>query len=134
LKVETADYLAKARECLMAAQKIMAIPLPEVAATEGYLAAYHAAHALVFERSGRVVKSHSGMRTMLARILRDGPGIDRTFASLLARAYKFKEVADYGVGSQAVVTAQEAQEVIDIARRFIDTIAESLSPGSQPKS
>lgn len=40
------------------------------------------------------------------------------YASLLGRAYKFKGVADYGVGSQAVVTAKEAQDVIDIAHRL----------------
>jgi uncharacterized protein (UPF0332 family) len=130
VKAESADYLAKAHECLDAAQKIIAVPLPKVAAKEGYLAAYHAAHAFVFESTGQVVKTHTGMRTMFARVAKDDPRIDRAFASLLARAYKFKEVADYGVGSQGVVTVQEAQEVIGIAARFVDTITRVLPPGS----
>jgi uncharacterized protein (UPF0332 family) len=63
------------------------------------------------------------MRAMFARISKEDPRVDRTLASLLGSAYKFKEVADYGVGSQAVVTVEEARGVIDIAQRFVDTAA-----------
>ena len=122
MRPESFDYLAKARECLDAATMINALPLPQVAAKETYLAAYHAAHAFVFESTSKVVKSHSGMRTMFANVAKGDPRLDRTLASLLGRAYEFKEVADYGVGSQAVVTAKEAQDVIEIAQRFVDTI------------
>lgn len=107
---------------------INALPLPQVAAKEAYLAAYHAAHAFVFESTGKVVKSHSGMRTVFAGVAKGDPRVDRTLAAHLGRAYKFKEVADYGVGSQAVVTEKEAQDVIDIAQRFVGTIARLLPP------
>lgn len=83
MKPETADYLAKARECLDAAKAINAFPLPQVAAKEAYLAAYHAARAFVFESTGQTVKSHGGMRAMFARIAKEDPRIDRTLASLL---------------------------------------------------
>lgn len=43
MKPESADYLAKVRKCLDAAKLIDAIPLPQVAAKEAYLATYHAA-------------------------------------------------------------------------------------------
>ena len=128
MKPETADHLAKARECLDAAIKINAFPLPQVAAKEAYLAAYHAAHSFIFEKTGRVVKTHSGMRTLFSLVAKDDPGINPAFVAMLARAYKFKEVADYAVGSQAVVTVAEAQGVIDIAQRFVDTIAGLLPP------
>lgn len=100
----------KARECLDAAKTINAIPLPSVAAKEAYLAAHHAAHAFVFESTGRAVKGHSGMRTMFAQVAKTDPRVDRKPTSLLGRAYKFKEAADYGIGAQAVVTVKEAQE------------------------
>jgi len=124
MKPETADYLAKSRECFDAAKKINALPVPQVAAKEAYLAA----HAFIFESTGKVVKSHSGMRTMLAQVTKDDPRIDRGLASLLGRAYKLKEVADYEVGSQAAVTVKEAQTVIEIAERFFSTIVRLLSP------
>jgi uncharacterized protein (UPF0332 family) len=94
LKTEAAEYLAKARECLDAAKKIAAVGLPQVAAKKGYLAAYHAAHAFVFENTGQVVKTHSGMRAVFARLAKDDSRIDRRFTSFLAQAYTFKEVAD----------------------------------------
>ncbi len=72
------------------------------------------------------------MRAMFASVAKDAPRLDRTLASLLGRAYKFKEVADYGVGSQAVVTAKEAQDVIEIAQRFVDTITQLLQTGASP--
>lgn len=73
MKPESADYLAKARECLDAAKTINAFPLPQVAAKEACLAAYHAAHAFVFESTGKVVKSHRGMRTMFASVGKGDP-------------------------------------------------------------
>jgi len=54
VRPESADYLAKARECLDAARAIIAIPLPQVAAKEAYLAAYYAAHAFVFQSTGQI--------------------------------------------------------------------------------
>lgn len=126
MKPESASYLAKARECLDAAMKIIAVPLPQVAAKEAYLASYHAAQAFVFERTGQVVKSHSGMRSVFARLSRDDARIDRTLASFLARAYKFKEVADYAVGPQAAVTAEEAHELTESARCFVESVAALL--------
>ena len=132
MKPETADYLAKARECLDAAKTINAIPLAQVAAKEAYLATYHAAGAFVFESTGRIVKSHGGMRSTFALAAKAGPRVDRTLASLLGRTYKFKEVADYGVGSQGVVTVREAQGVIDIAQHFVNTIVRLLPPDVTP--
>jgi uncharacterized protein (UPF0332 family) len=132
VKPESAAYLTKARECLDAAKIINALPLPHVAAKEAYLATYHAAHAFVFESTGTVVKSHSGMRTMFASVTKYNPRIDRILASALGRTYKFKEMADYAVGLQAVVTVREAQDVTDIAQRFVDTIADLLPPDVRP--
>jgi uncharacterized protein (UPF0332 family) len=74
-----------------------------------------------------VVKSHSGLRSTFAQLAKDEPRLDRTLTRFLARAYKVKEIADYGIGPQAIVTAAEAQQTIDAAARFIDRIAEILA-------
>jgi uncharacterized protein (UPF0332 family) len=92
-----------------------------------YLAGFHAAQALVFERTARIAKSHSGLRAAFARLAKDDPRIDRTFTRFLARAYKSKEITDYGIGPQAVVTATEAREMIVLATRLVDRIAEILA-------
>jgi uncharacterized protein (UPF0332 family) len=53
VKPETADYLDKAQHCLAGAKTIAAAGLPDVAAREAYLAAYHAAEAYIFECTGK---------------------------------------------------------------------------------
>jgi uncharacterized protein (UPF0332 family) len=52
MRPESADYLRKAKQCLRDAEKIAQISLYGVAAREAYLAAFHAAEALIFERTG----------------------------------------------------------------------------------
>jgi uncharacterized protein (UPF0332 family) len=97
---EAADYLFKAHEYLDKARSLLEVMhSSDEAARAAYLAGFHAAQALVFERTTRIAKSHSGLRTT-------------------------KEIADYGIGPQAVVTAAEAQEMIDLATRFVDRMGE----------
>jgi uncharacterized protein (UPF0332 family) len=62
MKAETADYLAKARATLADAQQIAALPSPHVAGREAYYAAFHAAEAYIFERTGKVAATHKGLR------------------------------------------------------------------------
>ena len=63
MKAEAADYLAKVRAVLAGAQQIAALPLSHVAAREAYLALFHAAEAYIFEQTGRVAKTHRGVRS-----------------------------------------------------------------------
>jgi uncharacterized protein (UPF0332 family) len=97
------------------------------AARAAYLAGFHAAQALISERTGRIAKTHSGMRSTFARLVKSDPRIDRTLTRFLAQAYKFKEITDYGTGPQATVSAAKAREMIDTAERFISRIAEILT-------
>lgn len=124
---EAADYLAKARESLSKAREFLdVLHYSDEAGRAAYLAGFHAAQALIFARTDKAVKSHSGVRSTFARLAKDDPRIDRSLTRFLARAYKVKEIADYGIGPQAVVTIAEAQDTIDAAARFIDRIAEIL--------
>ena len=67
------------------------------------------------------------MRSTFARLVKDDPQVDRALVRFLGRAYRFKEIADYGTGPQAVVSAYEAEEAIAAAVRFVDNIATLLS-------
>ena len=139
MKVETADYLAKARTTLADARLIAALPLPHVAAREAYLAVFHPAEAYIFEQTGKVAKTHRGVRSEFARLARAEPRLGRDLVTFLGAAYKFKTRADYAIGSTATpITAAEADTAIGTSERFIDTIVQllppSLAPGAQALS
>lgn len=134
MKAETADYLAKARTTLADAQKIAALPLPDVAAREAYLAVFHAAAAYIFEQTGKVAKTHRGVRSEFSRLARAEPRIEVDLITFLGTAYQFKARADYAVGSTATpITSTEAIAAMEMTTRFIDTITQTLPPGLTPQ-
>jgi len=127
LTPEAADYLAKARGDLSDARKILSIGLATVAARSAYYAAFHAAQALINERTGKVAKSHSGVRSEFSRLAKETQTLDRTYSTFLAKAYGYKEIGDYRVGQGAIVSEGEAREAIEAAAHFIDGVAGLLA-------
>lgn len=127
---EAADYLNKARDDLNDARKIATLGLAKVAARTAYYTAFHAAQAFIVERTGKIAKTHSGVRSEFARLARETREIDKAFSIFLAKAYKYKEIGDYGVGQGAVVTMTEADDAVKNAARFIDCITTLL--GERP--
>ena len=57
MKPETERYLDKARQVLSEARAVAGIDLAEAAGRAAYLAAFHAAQGLIFERIGKVPKN-----------------------------------------------------------------------------
>lgn len=127
---EAKDYLAKAAEDLTDARKMISIGLAKPAARNAYYVAFHAAEALLVARTGRIAKTHAGIRTALAEVLRGGTDDDRDLLSFLARAYKYKELSDYSVGLTARITPEEAMAVIEGGERFLDRVSGMLAAGS----
>ena len=127
---ETAAYIAKARQSLKEARIVTANDLPDAAGRAAYLAVYHAAQAFIFDATGKVAKSHSGVRSEFARLARTEPRIERSFPTFLARAYSLKENADYAIGHKAGITIAEAEQAIEIATRFVDRIAQIIEVGT----
>jgi uncharacterized protein (UPF0332 family) len=126
---EAADHLGKARQCLDAAKQIAALaPLHNIVAREPYFAAYHAAAAYVFDRTGKTAKTHRGLRSEFSRLARDEPRIGREYLAFLATAYEHKSIADYGIDSMPPpITSEDAGSAIDTAGRLIDCIAALLA-------
>ena len=89
--------------------------------------AFHAAEAPIIERTGKVAKTHSGVRTEFARLLKDTPGGERAMLTFLAQGYKYKEIVDYGVGRGAAVTDEEASDAIANAARFVERVTALLT-------
>jgi uncharacterized protein (UPF0332 family) len=69
VKEQTSAYLDKARELLDNADAVLRIDLYETAGRTAYLAGFHAAQALIFETSGRIYKTHSGVHGEFSRLV-----------------------------------------------------------------
>jgi uncharacterized protein (UPF0332 family) len=126
LKPETEEFLERARDDLADAKKIAAIPLPKVAARSAYFAAFHAAEAFIYELTGKVVKTHSGVRSEFSRLRKGFPGAEKWLSKFLGEAYIYKEISDYPSGKRVAASQVEADEAIETAARFVDRIVELL--------
>jgi uncharacterized protein (UPF0332 family) len=120
------SFLQKARRCLTNANTILAIPIPDVAAREAYLAGYHAAEAFIFEHTGKAAKTHKGLRSEFARLTRTDMAL-REYAGFLARAYELKSVADYGVDPGVDISVDDAKEAYEVASRLVAEVAGRLA-------
>ena len=120
---EAADHLRKARSCLGRARVILGAEVPEVAAREAYLAAFHAAQALIVERTRKEAKTHKGAHTEFARLTRGERRVDLELRQFLPRSYDMKSLADYGVGSDADVSDERASAAIETAEHFVECVA-----------
>src|SRR5262249_8331826 len=83
------------------------------------LAAFHAARALIFERTGKVFECHKGVSIEFLRLTKDDPRIPPERRGFLSKAYDFKAVADYDTGPIAEVSSQEAVDAVEAARKFV---------------
>ncbi len=120
-----ADLMAKAKTSLEFADTILKAGIAMVAAREAYMAAFHAAQALLHDRDGKVPKTHSGVRAQFARIALADASLGEQFGRFLARAYEYKDISDYR--TDRPVTQVEAADVIERANAFVDAVAKVLT-------
>ena len=125
---EAARFMDAARQHLAHAMAVATLGIDEIAGREAYLAAFHAAEAILHDRTGRVVKTHRGLRTEFARLARDEPAIDPTCTKFLAEAYEITSLADYGTDPKVIISSEQTATAIQSARRFIECIAALLGP------
>lgn len=131
---EAERFLQKARQHLGRAQTMLGVGLYEDAGRATYLAGFHAAQALIFERTTRVLKTHGGVQTEFLRLTKGDANIPAESRAFLSQAYNLKAMADYETGPDAVVTAEKAESALETARRFVLHITGLLSaaPTSLP--
>ena len=127
MKPSTQDHLDRAKEDLDEAAKILAIGLINVAARCAYFAAFHAAEALIYERLGKTVKTHNGVRTEFSRIVAGYGEPARPLTAFLARAYEYKDISDYGIGRATLITGEMAQTAIADGVGFVNLVTHWLA-------
>jgi len=131
LKAPAAAFLEKSRATLARAEIMIEAGLHEDAGRAAYLAGYHAAQALIFEREGKVIKTHRGVHAEFARLARQESGFDAELRAFLGRAYQLKSVADYGTGSSAEVTPAQASQALAGALRFVEAVEALIGPSHE---
>lgn len=124
---EAAAHLAKAHECISRARVILRAGVAEDAARNAYLAAFHAAQALIAERTGRGAKTHKGVHVAFARLTKDESRIGVELRRFLPQSFNMKAIADYELGPDAIIAAEEADAAIEMATRFVACITELLA-------
>jgi uncharacterized protein (UPF0332 family) len=129
---EAERSLEKADQCLTAARTELAINLTNDAGRNAYLAAFHAARAFIFERTGKVVRRHAGVRSEFSRLAANDPDIDKSFSRFLARAYTMKATADYDTTPGSFVSPEEDAAAIETATRFVECVRNVLMPSGGP--
>jgi uncharacterized protein (UPF0332 family) len=123
---EAAAFLTKARQFLMKADAMLGAGWPDEAGRAAYLAGFHAAQALIFERHGAIAKTHAGVHALFAEIVRGETGLDGEIRGFLSRGYNLKALADYEADPGAAVTPARAERAILEAQRFLDALAVRL--------
>jgi uncharacterized protein (UPF0332 family) len=98
-----------------------------MAAREAYLAAFNAAQALIYERTGRISKTHRGVRVQFSEFTRGDLRISHEHVLFLAHGYEIKSWADYGTGPQAEHIQITPAEAIEAAGRFIEAVQSLLA-------
>lgn len=123
---EANGYLEKVRQCLGYARINLDVGLGNDAGRNAYLAAFHAAQALIFERTGKAAKSHQGVHAEFSRLAKDNPAISIEVRRFLPQAYNLKAVADYELGPDSVVPPERAAAAIEGGACFIECVARLL--------
>jgi uncharacterized protein (UPF0332 family) len=101
---ETREPLDQAREYLGKARGLLDVMrYNDEAGRAAYLAAYHAAQALISERTGKIAKTHAGVDSQFNLLTKDDPRIDAELRRFLPQAYNLKAAADYDAGPGSIV-------------------------------
>ena len=128
MKPQTSAYLDSADEAIRDAEQILAINIPRQAARLAYYAQFHAAQALIFERTDKVAKTHRGVDKEFHRLALAETTFPLSLAATLSAAYHFKKVADYETGPAGAVTAADADQAIAAAKHFVTLVRGAITP------
>lgn len=121
-----AKYLWRARDLLARGNRMAQAGLPDDAGRTAYLAAFQAAQAVIQARTGRVAKTHRGVRVAFARIVQAEPSLAPSLLTFRARSYELKSMADYSAEPDAGLTPAAAADALAEAGRFVAAIAALL--------
>ena len=114
---EAVDYMSVAESALDRAHRAFLAEIYEDAARNAYTSALNAARAIIFDKTGLAVKSHSGTRAKLHELVWKGLAFDKTLVDFLAKAFELRQRVEYG--PPTFVQRAEAAEYLERANAFL---------------
>lgn len=127
MKPVTADHLATADRSSSKARIVLGVGLFDEAGRLACYAMFHAAQALICERTDRIAKTHKGANSQFHRLTRTETGLDPQLLRDLSNAYRLEGSADYETGSGALVPREEATDAITAPERFVSPVRQLLA-------
>jgi uncharacterized protein (UPF0332 family) len=124
---EAARFLEKAGKFLAHADTMLGVGLNDDAGRTAYLAGFHAAQALIFERMGKTFKTHKGVQMEFLRLTRDDPRVPTELRIFLSQAYNLKAIADYETGPGSEVSFERASAAVETGKQFVAHIVELIT-------
>jgi len=124
LTPEAAAFFEKANRLLGHADTMVGVGLNDEVGRTAYLAAFHAAQALIFEVTGKIAKTHKGVQTEFLRITKDNPRVDYDLRIFLSQAYNLKSIADYEIGPNSEIDKERAENALSNSKLFISHLRE----------
>lgn len=116
------QFLTKAEKLLVEANTMLGVGLNDAAGRTAYFAGFHAAQALIFERLGKIFKTHHGVQAEFLRLTKGDPKFDEGLRAFLSRSYNLKAVADYETGPGSEVSAERAVAAIRDGAQFVASV------------
>ncbi len=129
---ETSSFLAAADRALSDAHTILSVDVPNQAARLAYYAQFHAAQALIFQRTGKIAKTHKGVDREFHKLAKAEPTFTSGLATQLSKAYRYKEIADYDTDTATPITSPLARDAIAAAERFVAVVRRVLTVPPAP--
>lgn len=106
---------------------LAALPMNRHAARSAYYAMFHAAEALIVQRSGRSAKTHRGVHSEFSRLTKEGDPNDRVIWRALPDGYHHKELYDYSTDLNANISDNATSAILEDAARFVTRVEELLN-------
>ena len=119
---EKQAQLEMARDCLRAAETLLAGGLARNAANPAYMAMEHAASAMLLSRGGRYSK-HEGVQAQFGQLFSKTQLVAPKFHRYLLDAFKLRHNAEYEAG--LVIADEDVEGTLKNAREFL-TMAEDF--------
>jgi uncharacterized protein (UPF0332 family) len=124
---ETSEHLQRSRDYLAKARGLLDVMhYNDEAGRAAYLAGFHAAQALISERTGKIAKTHQGVNSQFNLLTMGDVRVDAELRRFLAQAYDLKAIADYQAGPGSIVPVERVEAAIATATRFVDCVAALL--------